>query len=472
LIPVAFSKHLIVACKEENMNEKISPDNIKIPIVYENKILIQLFDDLTGKQVDEVKTHNILTNGAAKMAYMDRYFARLKDGCNTSADGGWASASGSGGGNIYVPYGNPFDALVLSNTGLAENADIKFLYGTKVGWAEKTVAYAGVDNLRGTINLSETTFNEPNNFHYVFDFSTNAANGTFDTIFWHPFTANAFDLLYGTIGKYLNNVGSGYWNNGGKLAAYNGIVYGCVPGNDMIISEITVKLLTGAILNKSTNLESMTGGWITGIFVDANNIWLIASTNKIFKLDKNYNLITTINISNFPTGYSIPYGSGGGLAIYNGNFYSIFFKDGSNMLLCTMDSTGAVISSKDIGPDTSSRNISIRDTYLYVTDTAMTNTATTPAACGIYDLSNNLNKIGTFVQHVIGSSEGAFSSVAWDAVKQYWIGNFGYNGGGHGYAPMYLVPPGAMANVSPSVTKTATNTMKIQYDFNIELAVF
>jgi hypothetical protein len=456
------------------MNEKISMDNIKLPIVYENKITIQLFDDLTGKQVEEVKTHNLLTNGAAKMAYMDRYFSRLRDGKNSANPTAGNSPSWNGGGNIYTPYANPFDVLILMNTGIPENADQTFLQGTKIGWAEKSVPYAGGDNLRGTINTSETTFNEPNNLHYVFDFPTNAANGTFDTIFWHSCFDNCFDLLYSGGYPYLiSDIGFGSWSDTGRTAAYGGIAYQS-GRNTVIISEFTYYLMKQATLNKRTNISAILGGaTISGLFVDANNIWVITTDNKIYKLDKNYALVSSITISNIPSGYSQHYNYSGGLWMYNGNFYTTFWKSGANTLLSTINSTGVVTANKDIGSDTQIKNISVVGTNLFLTNGAYGGTLGTG---GIYNLSNNLNQIGTFAEFSVGDVaynwNGNISTITYDVVKQYWMCGICRNTVVSNIAPLYLVPPGAMANVAPSVTKTATNTMKIQYDFNIDIAVF
>lgn len=77
-----------------------------------------------------------------------------------------------------------FRYLILTNNSDAvDTSKSLFDSETIVGTAEKITGYSGTDPLRGTINLTETEVVN-SQAKYVFDFGTDKANGTFQSIFF------------------------------------------------------------------------------------------------------------------------------------------------------------------------------------------------------------------------------------------------------------------------------------------------
>jgi len=71
--------------------------------------------------------------------------------------------------------------------------------GKMIGWANKST-YQGTDTLRGTPNTAESYANNTK-IHWVFDWPTNAGNGTFQSIIWGnqlvPYIGNIFTISTG-----------------------------------------------------------------------------------------------------------------------------------------------------------------------------------------------------------------------------------------------------------------------------------
>jgi len=130
---------------------------------------IQLFDAKTGALELEAKTHNIIYQAVydwLKSYQWDKFCAGAFNKTNT-----------------YQGYFN-MDNIYLTTSTLPEGTPYNlFNYdGKLIGWANKAT-YSGSDTQRGTPNSAETYTNDEK-IHWVFDWPTHAANGTFQTIIW------------------------------------------------------------------------------------------------------------------------------------------------------------------------------------------------------------------------------------------------------------------------------------------------
>lgn len=158
---IAYSDNLITGERLEVIKKKpIAP--------IKGITTIEIFDDLTKKKIHEVRSENIINNLVSKYAFMDYYYARIKGSTTT------------------IAYTAPFEYLLLTNYNGNEDAEIMAYRGALVGYASKSTAYSGTDILRGTINSVETQLdiNGTGLLHFVFDFPTNVANGTFQSVWW------------------------------------------------------------------------------------------------------------------------------------------------------------------------------------------------------------------------------------------------------------------------------------------------
>ena len=163
---ISFSKDFISGIRKEKVKYK---DIVPSRGIFK----VQLFDDLTGRKVYESESENRITAALGNVAYMEMIYNSILD--NTSP------------GYISKVYNNnysyaPNRVLVLSDTTMEENQYDPFIYGEVIGYSDLWTAYSGSSSLRGTINLSESQRYD-NTKHFVVDFPTHAANGTFNSIY-------------------------------------------------------------------------------------------------------------------------------------------------------------------------------------------------------------------------------------------------------------------------------------------------
>lgn len=83
-------------------------------------------------------------------------------------------------------YSAPFQNIVLTSYSGDESADTPYYKGELIGYTDKGSSYSGSDILKGTINTAETKLGTEGDgvLHFVFDFPTHVANGSFQSIWW------------------------------------------------------------------------------------------------------------------------------------------------------------------------------------------------------------------------------------------------------------------------------------------------
>ena len=149
---------------------------------YRGRTTVQLFNAETGELEQEVMSENVINNWIAKDSF-DANFRGQVNQTKTSL------------------FANPFYYLLLSNAAVPENADAKELVGRMYGWASRE-AYSGSAINRGTLNTAESWYSNrttagKTTAHLVFDFPTQAANGTIRTIYWAPSALGCTEVVAG-----------------------------------------------------------------------------------------------------------------------------------------------------------------------------------------------------------------------------------------------------------------------------------
>lgn len=154
----------------------ILPDDFKP----KGKIKVELFDDLTGKKVDELVGENFISKGVRDVLFkmaMVSLFTQEKY---------------TGGRDYYYDINDPFQYMVLTDATHAEAPDSEWLIrGNTVGYAYTDRTYSGSDTMRGSYNAEES-FTSREQVHIVIDFPTHAANGTFQSIYF-TYDGDVFD---------------------------------------------------------------------------------------------------------------------------------------------------------------------------------------------------------------------------------------------------------------------------------------
>lgn len=414
--------------EDGRMIEKIKFKPLGLPM--KNRVTVMLFDAITKKLKQKTVTENILNNSLDRMAYMDYFYQRVK--ANPTA----------------FAYASPFQYLVLTDSAEAESASQQYMKGNIIGYAEKLSAYSGSDLFRGTINTNESSIADSGNTGYlkfVYDFGATIANGTFRSVWWHP-----------TIGLKFSKLMTGPSTSGGSNqptmdADLNGnILYVSGGGNFGYFYVDRYNLDTLAYID-TTNLQtknpSLTGfnRVLWGISVYNNQIYVNNgdTTHTIFVFDLNFNYVKTITL-NFSGDTSGTFSTIElrSMKIINGYIYIT----ATNGYMLQFDINGNFLSSCKLA-DTSylpllkiDNNLLIaNDCYLEIKDDKM---IAGPA------ITNSISHAGVMYNGKYISVDGNIATMVLDS-----------------YIP---IPPATQCLLPTTVTKDASQTMKIVYEFNID----
>ena len=168
------------------------------------KIKVELFDDLTGKKIDELVGENFISKGVRDILFKMAMASLFTQGKHT------------GGRDYYRDINDPFQYMVLTNATHAEAPDSEWLIrGNDVGYAYTDSTYSGDNTMRGSYNAGES-FTNREQIHIVVDFPTHAANGTFQSIY---FTHN------GGVFSNLNFFDRPFPDTVFKMVQYNDKIY-------------------------------------------------------------------------------------------------------------------------------------------------------------------------------------------------------------------------------------------------------
>lgn len=150
----------------------------------EGKVTLELRDARTGKLEQRVEATNFISQSAIRfMNYQQRLLYKTGLTAIGSADIDYAPTS-------------VFSHMMLTDSQLPEDpANEWTMSGKLIGWANKT-SYAGTDTLRGTPNVTQVSAGQGFT-KWVFDWPTNAANGTIGSVGWGKAVyANVFDATF------------------------------------------------------------------------------------------------------------------------------------------------------------------------------------------------------------------------------------------------------------------------------------
>jgi len=390
---------------------------------------VQLFDAKTGALELEAKTHNIIYQAVydwLKSYQWDKFCTGAYNKTNTY-DGYWEMD------NIY---------LVTSAKPESERVDI-FTYdatqngnpGQQVGWANKST-YSGSDTQRGSPNASESYANNTR-IHWVFDWPTHAANGTFQTIIW----AN-------TLGLYLTqtSITIPYERNSETSLglAFDGTYFYVLKPNGTLY-KIDQSGTTIATYNLGISVPS-TGGM--NLTYDGTYLYAMQWNGNIYKISTDGVVIGSPISTGIVSKGDYTY-TPIGIAYLGGYFYILNY----NGTLYKVTTSGSIVSQVNTGLSFAATNgcdLACDGTYLYTTNYSGT----------LYKLNTSGTVVGTFNT---GINAGVYSShgLAYDGANICMAVNNSYAlykvyGTSRYFARTLLASP---------ITKTNQNTMKVIYEF-------
>jgi hypothetical protein len=431
---IAYSRDLIKGTNVEVLKKKLI-------LPYTGTATVKLYDSLTGRQTYEAKSENRISAIFGNIAYLNGFYYPILDNNSSSL--------------LYEIYSTlPFRMMALTTGDVSEDPYDYFTWGNIVGYADGVTPYSGSDNFRGTVNESETT-RTTGKKHYVIDFPTNAANGTFKSIYWtggYPAnTPTAPKLNYTYAKKTLEK---GTYST--SLSAYNL----CTDESNLYVLKInsaTIYVYDKATYEKKENIIISEAS--IAIAYDGTNFWSLLSTGAFRKLDKQFNVINSYSrssvissdIAKSLTFYDIEADEANVYISYGGYIES----SGSSAKGCIAkyDKDGVFNSKSDLYSD-----------YAYkIALSKITNNkllvVINEAAC--MHLNDNLTVHGSIKSNLTG-----YKSFTWDNDTSTI---FTYTSNSYGELKHeYIIPAAAHTLLPEPVTKTPTNTMKIQYDFTCE----
>ena len=323
------------------MHEIVSFDPIKI----RGHCRIELYDAETGELTDAVEGDNFIANSVLSL-YLKAMQKNLWMGC---PNGGLQYMQNSSNNN-NIPNCGVFRYIVLTDSTTAEDPTNEYsVPGNMVGWAY-FYTYIGTDTHEGSINLAESFANE-DMCHWVFDWPTNAGNGTINSVCW----------------AYI-------WpeNPGAYMVA---------GGNNPCLSANLTWL---AKLPRTYGWLAAGGGYIWG-FIDTTTNGVTTTT--LYKIDptQNYQEIATYAVPSPGIMYNLTYLDG-----------CIYYFNNSGYLTCYNLSTQAATSSSTY---VSQQKVCTTDgTYLYAISTSTSYSYTiyryNPSTLALVD-SKNIDNGGT-----------------------------------------------------------------------------
>jgi hypothetical protein len=452
---IAYNKDLITGKSHEITKAKIKEFPMR------GVFKVELFDDLTKKKTYEAVSENRITPVYNNAAYLDGFWGRI---LNNSIDNVITYANGS---TI-----NPCRFMMLTDGNIPEDVYDYWIWGNVNGYADLWQTYSGSDNLRGTINQTETTIKNvyENNSnilesrvrHFVVDFPTNAANGTFSSIYLLGVGANSSTYYPGYYNLYTKV----------NLPSINSNVNSiCVDDTNIYYYAYTTSGTTTLyVVDKKTYVAKnniVLSFPVSAMDYDKTNqtYWVALSDGSFKKYDINFNLLSTFR-------NACPYGISFISDICVTDAYILLSYRGASQVASNYRAAIVAYNKSD---GTYSKTIDITSTTsYYISLSSLKDKGKVLVRVGDVNgtimvlnendlsiMSSILGNIGSFSNSSILASSSCY--LRWDDDTQLLITNAAGN-----VAVCYLVPAFAHTLLASPVTKTSTNTMKIQYDLTVD----
>lgn len=435
---IAYGKDLIKGTKIEVLKKKLI-------MPFTGTATVKLYDSLTGRQTYEAKSENRISAVFGNIAYLDGFYYPMLDNLQQGLLQ-----------DIYETY--PFRVMVLTTGDIPEDPYDYWTWGDIVGYADGWYTYSGSNILKGTINKGEWA-RSTGLKHLVIDFPTHAANGTFKSIYWTGGDSSLSEAQDPVINKIYRK----------DYVAVGTSSAGIYSSSNLCVDETNLYHLVGTgqtirvydKVTKERKSDITLSVTTKAIAYDGINFWLLLSDGSFKKTDKNFSIVASYTKSAVLPGdlvYSVDYTD---IAV-TANYIFITYggctdTSGSSSkyksCIAKYNKDGTFVSKADVFTGTS------YDGYI----TEIPNNK-----LWIMINGNRCIQVNEDLS-VYGSTNLAsldYYSICWDKARQTLYAYISLNYGS--IAEYYVVPAAAHTLLPEPITKTPTNTMKIQYDFNCE----
>ncbi|KOC31194.1 hypothetical protein [Clostridium botulinum] len=436
---ISYSKDFLTGRKVEKVKNKLI-----MPV--QGIATVKLYDDLTGKQVYEAKSENRITAVLANPAFLDGFYYPMLDNKQERLLE-----------QIFRTY--PFRVLTLTTGDIQEDPYDYFTWGDIIGYADAWYTYSGDSELMGTINKGEWLREDKDGKgikHFVFDFPTHAANGTFKSIYW---TGGQRD----DSSAQMPRINCTYKKRTIREERYSIPYYNlCTDKSNLYALEpnkTTVNVYDKFTVEKKNNITLKVEA--KAIAYDGEYFWVLIKDGSFKKLDKSFNVIESYSKSaKVPDNlvYDVEYYD---IAVTESNLYITYNgcinRDGNSRdyrsCIAMYDKDGTFVKKAEVYSGTGYRlhitRIPNNKLYVIVNNNR-----------GI-QLNSDLNIYGS-----TGLTSKGYYSINWDFDTQTLFAFNDYSKGS--IDEYYIVPASAHTLLPEPVTKTPVNTMKIQYDFTCD----
>ncbi|WP_101541662.1 hypothetical protein [Clostridium ihumii] len=436
---ISYSKDLLTGRRIEKVKNKLI-----MPV--QGIATVKLYDDLTGKQIYEAKSENRITAVLANPAFLDGYYYPMLDNKQERLLE-----------QIFRTY--PFRVLNLTTGDIEEDPYDYFTWGDIIGYADAWYTYSGDLEFMGTINKGEWSRDNKGGKgikHFVFDFPTHAANGTFKSIYWTGGQDNSSEAQKPRMNctyKKRNIREESYYIPKYNLCTDEHNLYALEP--DKTTVNVYDKFTTEKKNNLTLKVEAK------AIAYDGEYFWVLIKDGSFKKLDKNFSVIGSYSKSaKVPDNlvYDVQYYD---IAVTESNVYITYNgcinKDGNSRdyksCIVMYDKDGTFVKKVEVYSGTSSK--------LHITRIPNNKLYVIVSSYRGIQLNSNLNIYGS-----TSLTSKDYYSISWDKETQTLFAFNDFNRGS--IDEYYIVPASAHTLLPEPVTKTPVNTMKIQYDFTCD----
>lgn len=436
---------------------------------------IELFNSNTGEMLYKAETENVINNSVGRLIFLDCFYRRLR--CKGSVT------------STYIKL--PFKRLYLSDYAGLEDPNEKYFKGEVIGWADKDEPYSGSSTQQGTINLgesySEFMTDGKLRMHFVFDFPTHAANGTFQTIYWYQeavknsvystevniFNTSTIEQKHSVICDYASYTCSDYENTGYYLysKSISGAYYRVFRSFNL--DTATNKQTEYMHFYKEDGSKITDSESVNGIAADSNNLYLYYNRESSidiykFQLDGTWISKTTMAATSYKNSSGIIPVIKDFSVIEGVPYMALYYRiDGSyECHLLKLNETFGILEDK------------IVETPSYGGSTWYINAVAKTKDYWILSDNNSRfffydNSFKLLIENINMSTWISSSTKRYFYSKNHSYGYCltSYSSSSLNYYTYYVFGPsriGAQTLLAAPVTKTPTNTMKIQYDFIVD----
>lgn len=436
-------REVIDYSKDFLSGETIERKRNKEDVNYRGIATIQLFDE-KGNIVQEVKSENMINSKWLSFLYIS--FFRVSLIYNTSS--------------LDLSYKSPARCMILTTNSEAEEVN-NIIKGDLIGWANGWESYSGDNALRGSVNTAETS-NTDFKKHFVIDFPTNAANGTFQSIYWLPLNTPPSYCVF----KLERKLGTfSEKNDLCYFAVYDGYIYGCEKtSKPTYINKVDMK--TFKVVKRLEEIDTA-GDFMDLKIGDGKVYYFTREYANVYDLDLNFIekiIYSPLDTTKKFTIYDAEGYEDGFVLTQSGNKRHLFdFRLNEVRELPVFDELGS-------------------DSILYIGNGMFTTGfGSFPQIYPIkyYDINKDVVYKWTGESakfHCTPDDPAADSSTNllnypyydWHTEKIYCRGPYNQKDAYYSVYEGSKIPWFAHTLLPAPVTKTATNTMKIQYDFIVE----